>query len=324
MPTGDVGVRVKNGHAGFAGLVSCGSVWICPVCQCKIMARRALEIGSVVAAASAEGIPIGFCTLTLRHGRKDALRDTWDGVAKGWSRATSGKGWALDRQLFDVLGYIRVQEVTYGRNGWHPHVHALFIGEGFRSESDLEEFMGRLWKRWSAGVQSAGLRAPLPQASDSRIVGGDLYGTKLGEYLAKGAGAAGSIGMELTSTQSKIARARHSTHSVWELLDQAIDGEVAGLARWWEWEKASKNRRQISWSRGLRDRFALENEKTDDEIADEELGSVDDTLVVIRREGWATLVQQPLLIPVVLQVAEESPTKLSAWLTGHNIEHWRV
>lgn len=324
MPDGNVGIRVSEGRAGFAGLVSCGSVWVCPVCQCKIMARRALEIGLVVAGATAEEIPVGFFTLTSKHKRRDSLAKSWDAVAGGWSRVAAGKGWALDRQNFGIVGYVRAVEVTDGENGWHPHVHALIPAHGLDNET-IDELGDSMWNRWSSGVQKAGALAPLSKASDWQLVGGDLSGTKLGEYLAKGAGAAGALGMELTMTQSKVARARHSTHSVWEILQQAIDGEVAGLARWWEWEQASKGRRQIAWSRGIRARFALEAEKTDDEVAAEEVGSDDDTVVVITSAGWCTLIETPALLPEVLMVAESDTTEgLSDWLTARGVEHWRV
>jgi hypothetical protein len=40
---------------------------------------------------------------------------------------------------------------------------------------------------------------------------------------------------------------------------------------WWEWEKASKGRRQIAWSKWLREWADLGREQTDEEIADKEL-----------------------------------------------------
>lgn len=326
-PTGEVGLRVSDGHAGYAGLVSCGSVWVCPVCSSKIMARRALEIGAGVASAGAERLPVAFCTLTMRHSKGDRLAKLWDGLSKGWGRAASGREWKGHREAFGVEGYVRVVEVTHGRNGWHVHVHALLFAHGFTSSDDLDDLMVPMWERWSAGVQSVGLRAPLPVGSEWHIVGGDLSGTALGDYLAKGAGAAGAIGMELTQTQSKVARSVHSTNSHWQLLrDGPVNGEVAGLKLWREWEKASKGKRQIAWSQGLRDRLGLVlEEKSDDDIASEELGEADDTVVWITRPGWATMIANPTLIGDTLTKAESSNTgDLSAWLWANGIDHRRA
>lgn len=325
--SGEVGVRVSDGHAGFSGLVSCGSVWVCPVCSSKIMARRALEVGAAVASAGAEGLPVAFCTLTMRHGRSDSLRRCWDALAQGWGRATSGRAYAADRIGFGVEGYVRVVEVTHGRNGWHVHVHALLFAHGFGTDDDLEDFMRPMWDRWSRGVQAAGMKAPLPVASEWHRVGGDVSGTALGEYLAKGAGAAGALGMELTQTQSKVARSVHGTDPHWIILrDGPVHGEVSALRLWREWETASKGRRQIAWSQGLRERLGLVlDEKSDDDIAAEEVGQSDDTVVWITRPGWASLVASPWLIGDVLSLAETMTTDgLSAWLVAHGIEHRRA
>lgn len=325
--TGEVGVRVSDGHAGFAGLVSCGSVWVCPVCSSKIMARRSLEIGAGVASAAAEGLPVAFCTLTMRHTKGDRLGKLWGGLSKGWSRSTSGVKWKRDREAFGVEGYVRVVEVTHGRNGWHVHVHALIFAHGIGAPGGLDALMEPMWDRWSAGVQSVGLRAPLPVGSEWHVIGGDLSGTKLGDYLAKGAGAAGALGAELTQTQSKIARGVHSTSSHWSLLnDGPVNGEVGALKLWWEWEKASKGKRQIAWSQGLRDRLGLVlDEKSDEDVAKEEIGSEDDTVVFITKLGWALIVREPHLIGQLLTAAETMrPADLSAWLWVNGIDHRRA
>lgn len=318
---------MTEGRAGFAGLVTCGSVWVCPVCSAKVMARRALEIGTVVAAATAEDMPVAFGTFTVRHNRRQPLATVWDGVAAGWKRVRTGKSWTTAVERFGIEGYCRVQEVTFGVNGWHPHVHSLFIGSGLNSDAEVERFFMPTWKRWAAGAQSVGLEAPLPRGSEWHLVnGGHLSGTALGEYLSKGYDAAAAIGMEMTQTQSKVAQGVHKTRPTWELMQGAINGEVRPLRLWWEWEQASKGRRQIAWSRGVRERFGLvEVEKSDDEIAAEAIGTERDALVHITRDGWGQLVHEPALIPQVLEVAEQTgQAGLSKWLIDHGIEHRRV
>lgn len=322
---GRVGVRSSGGVAGFAGLVTCGSVWACPVCAAKILARRALEIGTAVAAATAEGTPVAFATFTMRHHKGQALAELWDALGFAWSKRTvNGKYWQAARTEFGVLGYVRVVEVTHGRNGWHVHVHALIFGEGLTT-GNIDRLCRPMWERWSRGLQAKGLDAPLPIGSEWHVLDGDLTGTAIGEYLAKGMEAAGSIGAELTQTQSKIARAVNSTYTTWQLLeDGPVNGEVAGLRAWWEWEQASKGRRQIAWSQGLRERFGVGRELADEEIAAEELGSADDTLVWITRRGWAEMVKRPALIPQVLDVAEHQGAEgLSRWLAANGVEHDR-
>jgi len=290
------------------------------------MARRALELGTMVASAHAEGLPVAFGSLTVRHHARQPLSVVWGGVAKGWKRVTTGRAWNESRHSFGIEGYARVQEVTYGANGWHPHVHALFIGAGLETEADIDRFFVPMWKRWAAGAKSVGLDAPLPKGSEWHRVNGDLSGTDLGEYLSKGYDAAAAIGMEMTQTQSKVAQGVHKTRPTWELMQGAIDGEVRPLNLWWEWERASKGRRQIAWSKGCRERFGLHlDEQTDDEVAAEVVGTEADVIVHITRQGWSDLVRTPALIPQVLDVAESlGQAGLSSWLSDHQIQHRKV
>jgi hypothetical protein len=80
---------------------------------------------------------------------------------------------------------------------------------------------------------------------------------------------------------------------------------MAALGRWHEWERSSKGARQIGYSRGLRDRFhVVEPEKSDEEIAAEEMGSEADTLLWITPRGWASMVLHPMRMPALLAAAE--------------------
>jgi hypothetical protein len=271
------------------------------------------------------GMQVGLATFTMRHTKRDRLAALWDALSYSWHRTTGGKGWVVDVERSGLVGVLRVVEVTIGKNGWHVHVHALLFGREM-TDASLDVLCESMWGRWSSALQRKGLRAPLMRASEWHLVTGDLSGTKLGEYLSKGVDAAASIGMELTQTQSKIAQGVHKTRPVMSLLeDGAIDAEVRPLRLWHEWEQASSGRRQIAWSKDLRALLQLGLvEKSDEEIAAEELGSAADTIVVITSDGWSKLRGQPKLIPDVLNAAElGGAALLSAFLCSHEIEHWR-
>jgi hypothetical protein len=61
---------------------------------------------------------------------------------------------------------------------------------------------------------------------------------------------------------------------MWQVL---ADGLGTGLAddleAWVEYEQGSRNRKQVTFSRGLRRRYWLAEEETDEEIAEKDLGS---------------------------------------------------
>lgn len=60
------------------------------------------------------------------------------------------------------------------------------------------------------------------------------------------------------------------------MLSNALEtGEAADVHGWWEWERASHGRRQIAWSKGLREWANLGKEQTDEEIAEEQLEAED-------------------------------------------------
>lgn len=292
-----------DGLAGFAGLYTCGSVWACPVCNGKIMARRALEVGAAVALWQARGHPVVFGTFTMRHHEGQALADLWASLSRAWGKVTSGRAWVEERAAYGVVGWLRVVEVTIGRNGWHVHVHALFFPERPLSADGLTAWHAAMFGRWSRALLRSGLASPLLVAQDLRIVTGPAD-ADLARYFTKAVDQGKALGMELTHTQSKRARTANATDSVWRLLDGVEDGDADDLVLWHEWERASKGRRQIAWSQGLRQLLGLLREETDDEIAAEEVGTREDDLVLIEPEGWDVLVRAPALIGHLLDAAE--------------------
>ena len=319
-----VGLRYSDGRAGYAGLQTCGSVWACPMCAVKVGAVRAVEIGTVVHQAAAQGFDVAMMTFTIRHDRSQALRPLWDAVAGCWHSTVNRRGWDLDVARHGVEGWVRANEVTWGlANGWHPHVHALVIAApGF----DVEALGTSMWRRWASAAERAGLDAPLIRGSEWHRVTGAEASSTMGEYLSKGPDAAGAVGRELVASTGKTARSRHSTITPWQVLKEFIDnGEVHMGKTWGEWELASKGRRQLGWSKGVRDRFGVGAERADEDIAGDELGSADDTVCVITPKGWDSLVKRPWLIPKPLEVLElEGWDALQTWLLANGVEYTPV
>jgi hypothetical protein len=113
---------------------------------------------------------------------------------------------------------------------------------------------------------------------------------------------------------------------MWEVLEGAVTlGLAADVGVWREFETASKGRRALVWSRGLRERFALAPEQSDEDIAAEELGSAEDTLVTITAEGWDVLARfRPALIPQILSVTEAGGWPALAHFLTENGIPWEV
>ena len=155
--TGGPILRTGGGRAaGYAGLVTCGSVWCCPCCAAKVAAERASDVAVVLEKVhTADGCGY-MLTLTLRHHRGQALDQLWDAATRAWSRVISGRQWVQDAA--GLLGWARVTETTHtARNGWHVHVHALLCWDHDVDEDEAQWVAMRAWRRWDAQLQRDGL-----------------------------------------------------------------------------------------------------------------------------------------------------------------------
>jgi hypothetical protein len=309
-----VAVRLSNGCAGYAGLAICGSVWCCPVCNAKIMARRAVEIGAAVGLWQSQGRPVAFMTFTMRHHRGQALTTLWEALSAAWKATTGGAPWVRAKARHGVAGWLRAVEVTHGPNGWHVHVHLLLFLDG---PTDVAELHRSMFDRWRSALVKRGLSAPLAIAQDARLIDGP--GDALADYFTKATDQGHRIGLEFTQTQTKAARTRHSTRTPWGLLDDVEHlGDADSLDAWHEWERGSKGKRQLTWSKGLRQMLGLLVEKTDEDVAAEVVGTADDDLLRITHDGWKDLRRTPVLLAQVLTVTERSGlsglrVQLDAW-----------
>jgi hypothetical protein len=320
-----VQLRARDGVAGFAGLQHCGSVWSDPVCAGRILLHRALEIGAVLGEAIAQGYPLGFVTLTMRHHSAQPLSLLWAAGQKGWQRSISGAHWVKVQPL--VEGWVRVWEVSFSwANGWHVHVHlVLVLGKGSTS-ADLDRVAGGMYERWSRGLVAGGLEAPMLVGQEWHIVQGGEAGSRLGEYLAKMADApersAAALGLELTHSMPGRASVGHRTQPVWALLDHLVaTGEADALERWHEWERVSRGKRQVGWSQGLRARFAPEVEDLgDDAIVQQELGTEHDGLVALSSTSWRDLVADPTRPVQLLEVTERAGVAGATAM----LDHWGI
>ena len=160
------------------------------------------------------------------------------------------------------LGRIRAFEVTHGRkgtnNGWHPHYHFLQFCQVKADAAQLMDWRTRLYLRWDACCQRAGLGSP------SFAHGIDLQdGRKADRYISK-------WGLEDELTRGHTKKGRAGGETPFDLLRAVLadkeDRQAAAL--FLEFSQCFKGKRQLSWSNGLKARFN-QAEKDDQEIASE-------------------------------------------------------
>ncbi len=319
--------------AGFSGLWSCGNVWVCPVCSVKIASERAREIEAVMAHFLSRGGWAVLVTLTMRHRRGHSLRQCLTGFSKGWGAVTSGGAWKTHREASDVAGYVRALEVTESpEHGWHVHAHTILVFRTRPSADMIAAITDGMFSRWSAGLVRAGLPAPtrehgidvqeLDLTAPDRLVEGT---TAWARYISKG------LATEATLGATKEAKGPNRTilqlmrdallPTVYEDLDgnkvETVD--VTARERFAEYEAAIKGRRQLTWSQGLRQEAKLETERTDEEIAADDLDGED--VAVIPRESWRAV--QPRAVELLSVTESDGPEAARRWLDSLGIKWYR-
>jgi hypothetical protein len=282
-----------TGSVHVRGVMRCGAVGSCPVCAPVVRARRAADIDAAVEAWRALGNEVWFVTMTVPHGRRDPLGQVLDGLRSMWREAWQGSQGQKLKKAIGLDGFVRAFEVTYGKSGWHPHIHALLFTRGreFSPQRVINRWRSRfvaagLGERWQAGVS-----VDVRKVTDANV----------GAYLGKVRQEWGA-GVELA--RADLKRGKGLTPQ--QLLELASTGEARWVTLWREWESFTKGLRWIEWSRGLRDRAAswqldltamgVElrcDPLSVDEVSDEEAASADDAREVaaswhVPAEVWSS------------------------------------
>ncbi len=249
--------------------------------------------------ALSAGCGASLVTLTMRHHEGQTLKQCWDALSKAWAAVTSGKQWVSDSELFGLRGWVKAVEVTRGQNGWHVHLHALMIWDDDVTTDQARYVARRMWQRWNRALQRRGFDSlrdlgglDVRLASLKPGTAGGLH-----EYFVK-------LSHEITGGHAKLARG--SGRTPFQILADALattTGEADDFLLWWEWEQASLGRRQIAWSKGLREWAQMGAEQKDEEIAAEQLEG--DDVLFIDPASWRHLRQDPDAVCDLLECTED-------------------
>jgi hypothetical protein len=298
LPTGDAVTIVASGDvAHYAGLVTCGSVWACPVCEAKILNERAAEISAAAASWDLAGNSVYMVTLTMPHDYGNRLAKLLPVIADGFRSVIRGRPWLRLKAELGIVGTIRSVEVTHGANGWHPHLHVLVFIEGDPGAEGLAAMIGHIREKWGRFIVKAGYRPP----SDTHgvVVERCRSAAEAGAYIAKTEENT-EVGSEMARGDLKHGRNGHRTPL--EILGGFMEtGDRADLALWHEYELATQGHQRITWSKGLR-ALLKTVERTDEEIAEEEVGG--EPVIQIAKPVWRRVTEVPGLPAYLLDEAE--------------------
>ena len=318
-PGGKVAVIAKpDGRVILKGLAHCFNVHVCPTCSMAIMQGRASQIRAAVAQHEQAGPGrVAMMTLTVRHQGGDRLKVLQRKLSRAlaaFQRHSKYRRWKAEA---GVIGRIRALEVTHGfRNGWHPHFHLLFFFKRRVPMSYIETKSGRrkVWESvhheglvdlWQECVQRVFGIAHVP--STERAIAFTM--ARDGEYIAK-------MGLELADPGNKTGRkvvkrweggqlVEEEHRTPFQIAHDFTEGRHArrateGTARivleenlrrdaalWRVFREDMKGARRIVWSKGLRDRFDVD-ELTDQELClDDEAPDAEDVVIgYISNRAW--------------------------------------
>jgi hypothetical protein len=227
--------------------------------------------------------------LTVPHGREDKPFALTGQLLDAYNLLTSGRS-SLKAELkeWGYAGQVRALEVTHGdANGWHPHLHVLIFVKrklpGTRSPVGNSHHVtgpvfDAVFENWEQACLRVGLDAPSKGANTLQD------GSAAFDYIAKWGPAD-----ELTRAHTKRARRGRTP---WQLLEDAYMGDLRAGKLFQEFVSAFKGRRQLFWTRGLRDLLGLPKDADDQQAA--ELGSdgeyverlQDAVIVTLTWEQW--------------------------------------
>ena len=211
---------------------------------------------------------------------------------------------------------MKSQEVTHGANGWHPHFHLMLLTEADLPALALAEIQAVLHRAWTSRMKRAGYAEPARHLLRVQRV---RNAKDLASYLAKvdptGDHSDASerqrrrVGWEAARSDLKGSRADQLRGlSPFEIGALAVAGSDRHRALWREFEKGSKGRACVYWSRGLRALYAdaLEPEKTDDELAEEQAVTTDTEWLHIEPASWNAVRSKPGQTATLLLIMESA------------------
>jgi hypothetical protein len=209
-----------------------------------------------------------------------------------WQKVQSGSGWKFWKTSLGIVGTVRATELTHGKSGWHPHLHILLLSTA--PSAQVEAARAWISEKWRACVVSVLGREHEPD---------DVHGCQITlahstEYLAK-------MGLEVAYSASK--RSTGTSRSPWQILADAAAGDARSAELWRDYVSATKGRRQLEWSRGLKRRFGIEDVSDEDTAMRAARDESTEVVLELSKSEWNALRRANGVLRI-LELAEAGAT----------------
>lgn len=220
---------------------------------------------------------------TLQHDKSDSLQCVKDNLYSAYRNLMSGRAWQDLKGRWGVEGVISSSEVTWGPIfGWHAHKHALIFTKDKLSNTELKQSETEISARFRALLAKNGRYGHPDYSVDFRT--GNVF--EESDYVFK-------WGIDYELTKSNVKKAKSGHYSPFELAQWAVNGDLQPVQLFREYFKVYKGSKQLSYSNGLRARLGLDQEKSDYDLATEEVQQ-SDPLMMLSRLAWAIVCKKKM------------------------------
>lgn len=279
----NVSLRKKEGaeKAHYGDLQSCGSVWACPVDSSIISERRSLDLQENFDTWRGMGCEnvASMITWTTPHYLFQPLKNVLtiqDKAMRIMKNQPQKNGYKRYKTIMDEMcsiGAYTGREVTFGRNGWHPHRHDVH----FMICADIDQL-----KRWrcelsiafAIAFQKAGGEINNMDAFYKRAVRIDQIAdddgyTRVSKYVTTVEGDTWTLAKEATKGIVKTGKNGNITpFGMLEAIRQGDEHSALYSAKFWEYVSTMKGKKQFFPTPGLA-KFLGTRFKTDQEVMQE-------------------------------------------------------
>jgi len=298
------------GHAKIEGIAHDHNTWVCPVCSLKIAVKRAGELRTLAYKAKKRDLELYHLTITMGH-------EEWEHLApmlkemdycrgRFWRNGTIRR---IMKQYFKGRR-VSVLEIMRGMddlsNGWHPHLHILLIGEKGIDIEAIEKTMSDAWIDCLESIGRKGREGIALKIKPCEDI--EDYLTKIPCEIALG----------------NVTKHGHGVHmSFFQMVNYALGfpalrEEIEPLIV--EYYQATRYRKQLEWSRGLKDEFEIK-EKSDEELC-EETGLTLAVLAMTDNRNWRKLSTHANVAETRVYLDKNDGAGLHSFLDGLGVKYW--
>lgn len=277
--------QLDGSRARLGKVKTCGSVWSCPVCASKVAEQRRRELSHAMVQHVEAGGAAYLLTFTFPHYIGQALGEQMERFTKARQSFQNCRAWKAVMERAGKVGVVNSLEVTYGiANGWHPHLHMLVFcnpaafGEGAADDAGRlgSAAIDHLRGEWVRLLEKRDLVGPENRQWAERYGLDVRGGAGAAEYIAKwGHDESWGLSSELTSSHAKTGHrdtwGTRDHYTPFQLLAMAQTGDGHAICAYREFVGEFDGRRMLTWSRGLKAHFHIEDIDDDEAAAEPEL-----------------------------------------------------